>query len=256
MKTIAGSALVLCATGIPAAALAQTPVGALAVDERQGDQYGWAVDYETAGAAQSAALGECGAGCSVVLTFERCAAYAADQDADSTAVGWAESYSSAAAAQQAALGECSLRGGGSGCIARVWGCNSPALEDGLGLDRAARREIQEGLQAAGFDPRRRGRDVRPAHASCDSTLAVVSWRSCDGVSGWCVGGVAAAIGLGPADVPAARTGRCRHGVGAHVAAACRYGAAAIVAGGERGARESVLAVDREQHGPCGLRGIS
>ena len=56
MKTIAGSALVLCATGISAAALAQTPVGALAVDERQGDQYGWAVDYETAGAAQSAAL--------------------------------------------------------------------------------------------------------------------------------------------------------------------------------------------------------
>ena len=127
-------------------------MGALAVDERQGDQYGWAVDYETAGAAQSAALGECGAGCSVVLTFERCAAYAADQDADSTAVGWAESYSSAAAAQQTALGECSSRGGGSGCIARVWGCNSPAVEEGLGLDRAARREIQEGLQAAGFDP--------------------------------------------------------------------------------------------------------
>ena len=37
----------------------------------------------------------------MVLTFERCAAYAADQDADSTAVGWAESYSAAAAAQQA-----------------------------------------------------------------------------------------------------------------------------------------------------------
>ena len=152
MKTIAGSALVLCATGISAAALAQTPVGALAVDERQGDQYGWAVDYETAGAAQSAALGECGAGCSVVLTFERCAAYAADQDADSTAVGWAESYSSSAAARQAALGECSSRGGSSGCIVRVWGCNSPVVEDGLALGRSARREIQEGLQAAGFDP--------------------------------------------------------------------------------------------------------
>ena len=32
-------------------ASAQTPVGALAVDERQGNQYGWAVDYETVAAA-------------------------------------------------------------------------------------------------------------------------------------------------------------------------------------------------------------
>ena len=66
------------------------PGGALAVDERQGDRWGWAVDYETAAAARAAALGECGAGCSAVLTFNRYAAYAADQDADSTAVvGWA-----------------------------------------------------------------------------------------------------------------------------------------------------------------------
>ena len=72
------------------AASAQTPVGVLAIDER----YGWAVDYETAAAARQAALWECGPGCSVVLTFPRCAAYAADQDANSTAVGWAESYGS------------------------------------------------------------------------------------------------------------------------------------------------------------------
>ena len=83
----------LCAA-LPAAA--QTPVGALAVDERRGEQYGWAVDYETEAAAWEAALSECGAGCSVVLTFARCGAYAADQDADKgTAVGWAESYASA-----------------------------------------------------------------------------------------------------------------------------------------------------------------
>ena len=43
---------------------------------------------------------------SVVLTFGRCAAYAADQDAASTAVGWAESFDSAAGARQAALSEC------------------------------------------------------------------------------------------------------------------------------------------------------
>lgn len=44
--------------------------------------------YVTARTAQTAALGECGSGCSVVLTFARCAAYAVDQDSDSTAVGW------------------------------------------------------------------------------------------------------------------------------------------------------------------------
>ena len=150
MKTIAGSTLcaVVC---LSVSAVAQTPVGALAIDERQGDQYGWAVDYETAGAASQWALSECGSGCSVVLTFERCAAYAADQDANSTAVGWSESYGSADSARQAALTECRSRGG-SGCVVRVWGCNSHVLEQGLGLDRAARRQVQEDLQAAGFDP--------------------------------------------------------------------------------------------------------
>ena len=86
----------------------------------------------------------------MVLTFERCAAYVADQDGDSTAVGWAESYTSAAGARQAALSECGSRGG-SGSVVRVWGCNGSVVEDGLGLDRAARRQVQEGLQAAGFD---------------------------------------------------------------------------------------------------------
>ena len=134
-----------------AATRAQTPAGALAIDERQGSRYGWAVDYETPAAARAAALGECGPGCSVVLTFNRCGAYAADQDADSTAVGWAESYDSADGARDAALAECRSRGG-SGCIVRAWGCNGPVVEEGLSLDRSARREIQQGLQAGGFDP--------------------------------------------------------------------------------------------------------
>ena len=133
----------LC-TAMPVAA--QARVGALAIDERQGDQWGWAVDFETVAAAQAHALSECGPGCSVVLTFGRCAAYAADQDADSTAVGWAEAYASAPAAQQAARSECRSRGGGSGCIVRAWGCNSPVVEERLNLDRAARRQIQRGLQ--------------------------------------------------------------------------------------------------------------
>ena len=131
---------------------AQSLLGALAIDERQGDQWGWAVDYETSAAAQAAALRECGAGCSVVLTFGRCGAYAADQDTDSTAVGWAEAYVSPEAARQSALAACRSRAGGSGCIVRAWGCNGPVVEEGLRLDRAARRGIQQGLAAGGFDP--------------------------------------------------------------------------------------------------------
>ena len=131
MRALVWPGLVVCISLCMAVVVgAQTPVGALAIDERQGDQYGWAVDYETAAAAQEQALQECGSGCSVVLTFGRCAAYAADQDAASTAVGWAESFDSAAGARQAALSVCSSRGNGSGCIVRVWGCNGPGGRGG------------------------------------------------------------------------------------------------------------------------------
>ena len=151
-------------------------MGALAIDERQGDQYGWAVDYETAAAAQGRALQECGPGCLVVLTFGRCAAYAADQDADSTAVGWAESFDSAAGARQAALSECSSRGGGSGCTVRVWGCNGPVGEEELGLNQAARRQIQQGLRSAGFDPGAADGLFGPR-----TRTAIRSWQSARGV---------------------------------------------------------------------------
>ena len=63
MQTVAVSSLVLFAFLYPiSSAAAQPPVGALAVDERQGDQYGWAVDYETTRAAQAAALGSAARG--------------------------------------------------------------------------------------------------------------------------------------------------------------------------------------------------
>ena len=97
---------------VAAPAVAQSLVGALAIDERRGDQHGWAVDFETAAAAEGMALQECGSGCSVVLTFGRCAAYAADQDATSTVVGWAESFASATGARQAALGRGREEAGG------------------------------------------------------------------------------------------------------------------------------------------------
>ena len=198
MKTLAGSVLVFCGFLCTASVVAaQTPVGVLAVDERQGDQYGWAVDYETAAAARQAALGECGSGCSVVLTFPRCGAYAADQDADSTAVGWAESYDSADGARQRALSECGSRGG-SGCMVRVWGCNGHVVEEGLGLDRSARREIQAGLQAQGFDPGGADGMFGPR-----TRAAIRSWQSSQGAraTGYLDSASVAALGPSVAGQP-------------------------------------------------------
>ena len=58
MKMPRWSGVVICvALWTSAPAGAQTPVGALALDAGQGEQYGWAVDYETAAAARAAALG-------------------------------------------------------------------------------------------------------------------------------------------------------------------------------------------------------
>ena len=151
-RILRASVVVSAVLGAAWPAVGQGLVGALAIDERRGDQVGWAVDYETEAAAHARALEECGGGCSVMLTFERCGAYAADQDANSTAVGWAEAYDSAVTARQEALSVCSARSGGSGCVVRAWGCNGPVVEEGLGLDRASRRRIQLGLRAGGFDP--------------------------------------------------------------------------------------------------------
>ena len=227
MKTIANPALVLCVSVCMAAsAAAQTPVGALAIDERRGDQYGWAADYQTAAAAGTRALSECGSGCSVVLTFGRCAAYAADQDADSTAVGWAESFASADGARQAALGECGSRGG-TGCIVRVWGCNSHVVEEGLGLDRAARRQVQEGLQAAGFDPGGADGMFGPRTRS-----AIRSWQTSRGAraTGYLDGPSVAALRPSVAGQP---TFREREPAGAGAASAAPRAAAPAVSASEQ-----------------------
>ena len=150
--------LAICALVCTASvAAAQPPVGALAVDERQGDQYGWAVDYETAGAAQARALSECGGSCRVVLTFERCAAYAADQAADSRAVGWAESFTSSSSAPQAALSECSSRGGRFEAIARLSPAGGGPRREGADLDHDVRHRAQ-------FPPLVRVDDPGPARS--------------------------------------------------------------------------------------------
>ena len=94
----------------------------MAIDERRGDQYGWAVDYETAAAARGRALQECGSGCSVVLTFGRCAAYAADQDADR--LGGIVRFGGRRAAGRG-LSVVRIARGGARCTVRVWGCKRP-----------------------------------------------------------------------------------------------------------------------------------
>lgn len=130
VNALSRSLFVLCISLHLAADVgAQPRVGALAIDEGQGDQYGWAVDHQTAAAAREAALRECGAECSVVLTFGRCAAYAADRDSAATAFGWGESYASADGARQRALAECRTRGG-SGCMVHEWS-RSPGTDSGL-----------------------------------------------------------------------------------------------------------------------------
>ena len=50
-----------------------------------------------------------------MLTFARCGAFAADQDAGSQAYGWGESYASADGARERAVAECGSRGG-TGCF--------------------------------------------------------------------------------------------------------------------------------------------
>ena len=93
----------------------------------------------------------------------------ADQGVGSTMHGWAESHDSASGARQRALAECCT--GGSGCTVRAWGCNGPVVEEGLGRDCAARRQFQEGLQTAGFDPGSAGGMFGPR-----TRAAIRSWQ--------------------------------------------------------------------------------
>ena len=106
----------------PADDSAPSMYGALALDSRQGQAWGWAIDYASPAEAAQRALSECGRDCSVVMRFSNeCAAFAADQASGSTAHGWANGYDTGSGARARALSECGGRGGGS-CIVRVWGC--------------------------------------------------------------------------------------------------------------------------------------
>ena len=72
---------------------------------------------------------------------------------------------------------------GTWCVVRVWGCNGQVIEEGLNLDGAARRQLHQGVEALGFDPGGADGVFGPRDARGDSSMAIVSGRAGDGVSG-------------------------------------------------------------------------
>ena len=127
-------------------AAAQERGGALALDER-GERYALSLDGE------ADALSTCGTTeCEIVATFSACLGVAHSSPTRGQGVwAWAEAVARPEARRDA-LNQC--RGaGGEVCEVFADVCvDAPAAEAALGLDQAARRQIQERLQAAGFDP--------------------------------------------------------------------------------------------------------
>ena len=60
---------------------------------------------------------------------------------------------------------------GTWCVVRVWGCNGQVIEEGLNLDGAARRQLQQGVEALGFDPGGADGVFGPRAARGDSSIA-------------------------------------------------------------------------------------
>lgn len=117
-------------------------IAALAIDRRNGERYGWAVDYSTREAADRRALQECsrtGGSCQIVLRFTGgCGAYAVDRSRGSTAWGWGTAGDRGGAEGRAAA-EARKRGG-TNIATRVWGCNSvrgPSASEQAATARAA-----------------------------------------------------------------------------------------------------------------------
>ena len=227
MKTIAGSALVLCATVCMAvSAAAQTPVGALAIDERQGGQYGWAVDYETAGSGATARavgvrLGVLGG-------------------ADVRALRGLRGGPGGGQLGDRVGGVVRLvgRGPGTGSVGVRLAGRFGVHGSGVGLQRPGGRGRagsgpcgaspgSGGPASRRLRPWRSGRDVRAANARGNPELAGVTGCSDDGLSGRRVCG-GATTGGGNADAGTA-WGRCGGGYGGG------FGGAAAGAGW-RGAR--------------------
>lgn len=104
--------------------------GSLAIDARDGEMYGWAINYSSRSEAEKRALAECekkGGNCMVVLTFNGgCGAYVVERGNPSL-YGWGVA-SSRAEAEEIAVTE-ARKQGGDDLLVRVWGCNDTDLYD-------------------------------------------------------------------------------------------------------------------------------
>ncbi|MBO0759425.1 MAG: caspase family protein [Bradyrhizobiaceae bacterium] len=103
--------------------------GALALDSYRGSLYGYSYNYANVADARARALKECGAACTVVVTFQNtCAAFAADQSHANGATGWGYAPTKEQA-QNTAISFC-RKYGGTSCLVRVWACESFIGKDG------------------------------------------------------------------------------------------------------------------------------
>ena len=156
---------------------AQAPVGALAIDERQGGpvMLGGVDVRPLCGLRGGPGRRQHGGGLGGIILIRR------------PGLGRRRCRNAAPAA--------AVRVARSGC----GGCNGPVVEEELGLNQAARRQIQQGLRSAGFDPGaadglfgprtrtaigRCERDCRRALRDGDGRLSIPgtgrSWGTCTG----------------------------------------------------------------------------
>ena len=133
-----------------------------------------------------------------------------------------------AGARQAALSASWSRGGDSGCTVRVWGCNGPVVEEELGLNQAARRQIQSGSAVGRLRPLG-VRMVCSVHER-GRRFGVGSRRAGVRSTGYLDGPQVEAL-RSQGRIPTSRI--CGRGTGSRV-----------------------LAIDPEQHEPGGVRGVS
>ena len=208
MQTIAGSTLALwalvCASSVAAA---QTPIGALAIDEQQGDPVwlggglrdGGRRSGERVGGVRHGLLG----GADVpTLRGLRGGSGRGQHGSGLGGIVWLVGRGST---------------GGALGMQLAWRHGLP--RSGVGLQRAGGRggsgprpggasADSAGSSGGGLRPWRCGRLVGASDAVSDSALVDISGFSCDGLSGWDVGGGASGVDPGSADVPPAAADRC------------------------------------------------
>lgn len=116
----------------------------LAIDQRNGDQYGWAIQYGSRAKADERALKECekngGEECHVVLRFTGgCGVYVVERG-NSSLYGWGTAETREAAESRAISEVRAL--GGKDLVVRVWGCNEGDLTNS--------EEVTESLKGVFF----------------------------------------------------------------------------------------------------------